>query len=497
MTLSELFQTVPGANIRGNGKTLVRGIAIDSRSVSRGDLFVALQGATSDGRAFIGDAIAKGASAIAAETEVESQKIPFVQAPELRSNLGVLSSRVYGEPSRELTVVGVTGTNGKTTVCHLVESIFRAAGKKPGILGTVAYRWNGREKEAPRTTPEATELHRMLRDMCNDGVDAVVMECSSHGLEMRRLSGLELDVAVFTNLTPEHLDFHSTMEEYGAAKKKIFDDLLAKSRKVKRFGVLNVDDPTGAKWSKELTLPIITFSVMGAEADVVVTKKELRPDGIQATFLYKEETFSIHSPLVGTHNLSNIATAAAVGLALDYSKERIIQGIESLSGVPGRLERVPNSEGINVFVDYAHTDDALENVLKALEPLRQKRLIVLFGCGGDRDRSKRPRMARVAASAGDITVITSDNPRTESPDAIVDEIVKGLPPSVPLVEWTDVATAKGKMALREVDRRKAIALALSLAKRGDILLIAGKGHETYQEINGVKMPFDDRKVARE
>lgn len=498
MKVKEVFRTFADVTISGDPDVEVRGISVDSRKTKPGDLFVALLGTKANGKAFADEAVRRGAVAVASETKSGRNGVPAIFLPEARKRVGEIASWIHGEPSRRLRVVGITGTNGKTTTAHLLEAILKEAGRNPACLGTVGYRWNGVTREAPHTTPEAPDLHAMLKTMLEESVTDVVMECSSHGLELGRLGGLALDVALFTNLTQDHLDFHSTLEAYRAAKWKIFSELLARSPKEKRFAVLNVDDPTGRDWSRKVSFPTVTFSARPSkEVAVYLEQKSMGASGIEARISARGKEISIRSPLVGEFNLSNILAAVAVADALGISPKQMAEAIEKFETVPGRLERVPNEKGIQVFVDYAHTEDALQNVLRALKSLQKRRLIVVFGCGGDRDRGKRPKMAAAACRGGDVVIVTSDNPRTEDPKQILHEIVQGIPDHFERVEPKELSGEIRGVACSMVDRRAAIEQALSISRPGDVVLIAGKGHETYQEIQGVRHPFDDRNVASE
>jgi UDP-N-acetylmuramoyl-L-alanyl-D-glutamate--2,6-diaminopimelate ligase len=496
MTVAQLFAGFPEVRIVGNPNVEVSGIAIDSRNVGPGVLFVALPGTKTDGNRFVAEAIRRGAPAVVAEHPNVPVGTTAIHLPNGRRRLGEIASRLYGDPSLKMRVVGVTGTNGKTTTAHLIEAILRNAGSNPAFVGTVGYRWNGVTREAPHTTPEASDLHAMFRTMLDEGVTEVVMECSSHGLEQGRLGGVALDVALFTNLTQDHLDFHGTMDSYREAKWKLFSELLEHSPKEKRLAVVNLDDPVGAEFHRRLRLPTVTFSVRpSSKADVCPIESALTADGIRARIRIRSSELPIRSPLVGTFNLSNILAALAASDALGIPAGTAAAAVDGFRLVPGRLERIANGKGIHVFVDYAHTDDALRNVIVGLAPLRQGRLIVVFGCGGDRDRGKRPKMARVAAEGADVVIVTSDNPRSEKPEKIIEEIVSGLPKGTRIVKPEELQSSSRGVACSMSERRAAIEHALSVAARGDVVLIAGKGHETYQEIAGVRHPFDDRTVA--
>lgn len=472
------------SKVIGNMKVNVTGISLDSRKVQKGDLFVALRGQKDDGKKFAKDAIEKGAVAILSE-EALDVSVPVATLTGLRNHLSKIAANVYGNPANRLTMVGVTGTNGKTTTSILIEQLFAGMGKKAGYIGTLAYRWMGKEEDAPRTTPESTELQALLKKMVDDGVTHVSMECSSHGLELGRLNDIPYDIALFTNLTRDHLDFHPTMEAYEQAKRKLFDEILVESQKANRTAILNVDDPVGKKWASEIKTKLIRFSTHEKSAEIFAKKFSSSAHGMDATISVHGKEYVLRSPLVGLYNLSNLLGALAVANALGWNIDETLSVLSRVQGVAGRLERVPNQKNIHLFVDYAHTDDALRNVLEALKALKQNRILVVFGCGGDRDRGKRPRMAKAVSDYADVSIVTSDNPRTEKPENIIEEIMTGFPPAY-------VSNVK-----KLVDRKEAIAYALKIAKEGDIVLIAGKGHETYQEINGEKFLFDDRQVARE
>ncbi len=488
--------------IHGNPAIRVSGVTHDSRKVDTGLIFVAIPGEKSDGHDFIGLAIQKGVAAIVAQKEpyrdFPIESIPWAQVPDTRAILGELSSAVYGQPSSELTLVGITGTNGKTTLTYLLESITKAAGRIPGVVGTISYRWSDREIPASNTTPESSDLHGMLRDMRNSGVTDVFMEVSSHGLSLERLNGCQFDVGVFTNLTQDHLDYHKDMEDYYQAKRLLFSRLLPASTKPKRTAIINSDDIYGARLLSEPDgLARFSFGSSHA-ADFHPINIEIRAEGISGSISTPRGTIEIASSLTGSFNLSNIMAAVAVSTVLGFSEESIKEGISNLKVAPGRLQRIESDKG-HVFVDYAHTPNALTNVLDALTKSCPGRIITLFGCGGDRDRTKRPLMGEQAALASDFVVITSDNPRTE--DSI--EIIRQIEPGLKKVGFRS-AGINGEVHELESgsyvvipDRRQAINWIVTRLKEDDTLLVAGKGHETYQEINGVRYPFDDAQELRE
>lgn len=496
MKLAELFQDVPNVRFCGDQNVSVRGVSMDSREVSNGDVFFALTGEKTDGHLYIQDAIQKGAKAVAVEQERPPLSVPLVLVPKPRDWIGPVAAKIYGYPSQKLTVVGITGTNGKTTTAHLIEAILKEAENTTGYIGTVGYRWKDKKLESLRTTPEAPELQQTLSQMLCDGVSHVVIECSSHGLEFDRLNGLDFDVAVLTNISQDHLDFHKNMQEYSQAKWKLFGNVLKESSKARRVAVLNVDDEFGLQWSSRIQDVVVTYSLdPSKKADVYPKKFSLSTEGIYAEVSLGTTEISIKSKLVGLHNLSNILCTLAVGWGLKIPKEVMAKSIQSQNLIPGRLEKISNPFGVHAFVDYAHTEDALENVLKALKPFHSRRLIVVFGCGGDRDRLKRPKMAQAVACHANVIFVTSDNPRTENPDSIIKDAVQGIPSRFHEQPAKELTAHSDFVYCTITDRRMAIERAIQIAAPDDIVLIAGKGHETYQEISGVRHSFDDRCVA--
>jgi len=472
----------PGAAAAGK----VTGIAYDSRAVARGEVFVALKGQRADGSAFARQAIDRGAAAIVSEEEKPADiDAPWTVVQNARLALAYLSIAFYGDPSREMRTIGVTGTNGKTTTAYLVASIFEAAGIRCGILGTVAYRVGPSSadvREATRTTPEASDVQKLLREMVDHRCGACAMEVSSHALSLRRVDGITFEAAIFTNLTRDHLDFHADMEDYFRAKRRLFEMLPRDAP-----SLLNVDDPRGALLADAGGRPV-TFAI-NKPADITPGPLSFSLDGLRFDVRTPRGTLHVRSALVGRPNVYNILAAVSTATALDLPFDAIERGVQSLAGVPGRFEIVsaPDDE-VTVVVDYAHTDDALRNLLETARPLAKGRLITVFGCGGDRDRTKRPLMGAVAGRLSDVIVITSDNPRSEDPDRIIEEVLRGITPD----------TRREEMRLLTIpDRREAIEKAVSIARRGDLVLIAGKGHEKYQVIGDRALPFDDVAVARE
>ena len=451
----------------------VSSLAYDNRLVSSGALFFCVPGYTRDGHEFAADAVARGAAALVVERSVNAG-VPEVVVPSVRAAMAPAAARFYGDPTARLQTVGVTGTNGKTTSAFLVQALLDAAGRQSGLLGTVKSVIGGIERDVLRTTPEAIDLQRTFRQMLDAGDQACVMEVSSHALTLHRADAIHFAAAIFTNLTQDHLDFHETMEEYFAAKRKLFTDLAP------THAIVNVDDPYGARLAADLG-DAVTFALDG-EASYRAGALQTGLDGSQFTVLAPDGVFELSSPLSGRFNVSNVLGAFAAARSLGVEADVAIEAIAAAGQVPGRFQAVHEGQDFAVLVDYAHTPDSLENVLRAARGVTEGRLHVVFGCGGDRDRGKRPLMGEIAARLADRVIVTSDNPRSEDPSAIIDEILVGSGPDVE----------------HEVDRRIAIEHAISTAAAGDVVVIAGKGHEQGQEFEGGrKIPFDDVTVARE
>lgn len=507
ITVKDIANSLEHAIVHGDPNVVIAGITHDSRMVAPGWLFAALPGQTVDGHDFIPAAIDAGAVAILAEIPPlpEISFRAWIETRDSRAALPRASAEVYGHPSKGMTVIGITGTNGKTSLTYILESILKEAGFKPGVIGTVNYRWGRTETSAARTTPEAPVLQRILADMLNDGVTHVIMEVSSHGLLLKRLEDCHFDVAVFTNLSQDHLDFHPSLEDYYQAKRILFSKLLVESEKQAKFKVLNMDDPYGGRLRDD---PGPTrFIGYGTSKDSQVRALDVgfAVDGISGRALTPRGELSFESRLVGGFNLLNILAAIGVSEALNLDHRFISQGLASIQSIPGRLEKVESPIG-TALVDYAHTPDAIKTALKALHAFRNGwsgRIITVMGCGGDRDKTKRPVMGREAANWSDVLIITSDNPRTEKPAQIIEDILQGVQnQGVEIINDPEKysnpgikETFKGIVIIE--DRRKAINWAVHIMDDHDVLLVAGKGHETYQEINGVRFPFDDREVVRE
>lgn len=484
--LEQLLAALPEKTLCGPMPVEIRGLTDDSRRVSTGGCFVAVRGLRVDGHRFIPQAVQRGARAIVAEPPdpIPDQDVGRILVPDSRWALPRLADAYFGHPSRALVVVGVTGTNGKTTTSYLVEALLRARGLETGVIGTIWYVVRGRVREASQTTPEALELQGLLAEMVAAGVGGVAIEVSSHALEQRRADGIAFDVAIFTNLTQDHLDFHGTMERYARAKSRLFFELLREGRKPGATAVLNGDDPVGAAWAGELPGRVLTFG-LGEGHAVRGRRYESSLDGIALEAETPIGPVRCASPLIGEHNVMNLLGAVAAGVALGLAPRAIATALNGVATVPGRFERVEAGQDFLVVVDYAHTPDALRRVLETARRLTPGRLGVVFGAGGDRDRGKRPIMGRLAAELAHRVWLTSDNPRSEDPGAIIEEIAAGVVPP-PREGYT-----------KHPDRREAIREALSWGRAGDTVVIAGKGHETYQIIAGQTLPFDDRLVARE
>ncbi len=479
----DLPAVIPGAEIdQPAPEAVISRVSHDSRTVEPGDLFVAIRGSRRDGLEHVAEAISRGAAAVVSDRErLAGTAVPWVRVENPRRALALVAARLAGDPAERLILAGVTGTNGKTTTATLLSAILGRRWGRAGFLGTVGYRTGVREIEAARTTPDATLLQSLLAEMAGAGVPAAAIEVSSHALALDRVAGTRFDVAVFTNLTRDHLDFHADMEEYYRAKAMLFS-----MRKPGGPAVVNVDDAFGARLARESAPPVVTVSSRGGPADVRAAA--IRCDLEETSFDLERNgafSFRVRSPLLGRFNVDNLLAAAAAGLSLGVSPEDVAAACASVATVPGRLERVDAGQPYRILVDYAHTPDALERLLLAVRELTDRKIVLVFGAGGDRDRGKRFPMGEIAGRLADIPIATSDNPRSEDPNAILAEVGAGL-------------TASGATkALKIVDRREAIRAAIDLANPGTVVVIAGKGHETTQVIGSDEMPFDDRKIAAE
>jgi UDP-N-acetylmuramoyl-L-alanyl-D-glutamate--2,6-diaminopimelate ligase len=498
MQLSLLLRGIDPLGITGRTDGEVASVCYDSRQCQKGSLFVAISGLKADGHEFIADALTRGAGFIIHEGEFHPPAgITAVRVRDSRRCLGILGKNFFGDPSGGICLIAVVGTNGKTTVTYLLESILRTAGCHVGVLGTVNYRYGGKTLSAPNTTPESFEMQRIIREMTDHGITHIVAEVSSHALDLRRVDDCAFDLGIFTNLTQDHLDYHRTMDNYFQAKKRFFSEVLPAGGKTRQQKmIINTDDPWGQRILREVGGERLTYGIE-SPCDITASSFHLSLEGIEATLLLGGDRLSVSSRLMGRFNLSNILAAAAGAFALGIPIGPIREGIAALIHVPGRLEKVSAAGQPAVFVDYAHTDDALRRVLQNLSLFRTGRIITVFGCGGDRDRGKRPLMGEAASAYSDLTIVTSDNPRTEDPLSIIQEIETGIR-TTKLMDADDPArrpAVRGYLVIP--DRRAAIAEAIGLADTKDIVLIAGKGHEDYQIIGIEKFPFDDRLIARE
>ena len=492
---NEIAGAIDALRIQGDSRVSVCGVTHDSRLVKPNDIFAVLKGASSDGRAFVPDALKKGASALLVD-EVLDTDVTQIIVRDVRASMGTAAAVCYDRPTERLTLVGVTGTNGKTTIVYLVESALRMLGKRPGIMSTVAYRYEDTSFEGGFTTPEAPVIQSVAAKMLRLGATHLVMEASSHGIAQHRLNGCRYAVAAFTNLTQDHLDFHKTMEAYGAEKLRLFTEILPRNPLGR--AVVNRDDPFSSSILQALDRPVLTASVHpDGEADIRPTAApRFSVLGIDANIQTPEGAFPLTSPLIGAHNLSNLLVSLGILMQIGESAAGAVAALGG-AGAPGRLERVSEAGDPTVLVDYAHTPDALINVLSAVKPLTKGRLICVFGCGGDRDHRKRPLMGRAVRDAADAAVVTSDNPRTEDPADIIEMILPGIDGGdLPRLSLSEIAACSRGYAV-EVDRRNAIFEAIAAADENDTVLIAGKGHEDYQILGTKKIHFDDREAARE
>jgi UDP-N-acetylmuramoyl-L-alanyl-D-glutamate--2,6-diaminopimelate ligase len=479
MKLKDLLEGVPDVRFNGNENQGIQGIAYSSKDVEPGFLFAALKGEKKDGFEFVDEALLNGAVAFLSEKpKPKNIEKTWLQASDAREALALCSANFYSQPSQKMKVVGITGTKGKTTITYLLEEILKKSHFLPAVIGTISYRGPRIKIPAERTTPEAPDLQKMLAEMLAQGVTHCLIEVSSHALDLKRVVGIGFDVALFSNLSGDHLDYHHSMERYFEAKKKLFF-----LNHKKRAAVINSDDPWGKELISELPSGVVTF---GLEPDAVVRGEnyKLTEKGIELSADYPAGKLLVTSPLLGKPNLYNILASIAVALALNIHVSAIKKGIASLQEVPGRFEKIENSRGLHIFVDYAHTDDALKNLLETARELSPRRIILIFGAGGDRDKTKRARMGEVAGNLSDLTILTSDNPRSEDPLDIISDIEKGI---------KKTGTKNYEIV---PDRKEAIKHALSVGERGDYILVAGKGHENYQVIKDKIIPFKDADVIR-
>jgi len=490
MTLAQLQSNGVEGPITGSATRTVSGVQHDSRQVTGGDLFVAVPGETHDGVSFVDDALERGAVAVMAE-QLLDHDIPQITVPDARIGLGRAAELVYGAPTSALHTVAITGTNGKTTTAYLVKQALEGASARPALIGTTGLVAAGAERPSLHTTPEGDDISRFARQALDAGATHLVLEVSSHGLAMHRADALDFEVAAFTNLSRDHLDFHESMERYGEAKTRLFTELAPK------HSVIHVDDPYGAELAARIPGSVIRCSRRpGSGAEVVATEWSVTLAGIRATVQTPAGLVELRSPMLGEHNLENLLVALGCAHILGLDLNVVAKAWESAAGSPGRLERIAHPRDVAVLVDYAHTPDALRRVLDTLRALTPNRLIVVFGAGGDRDKGKRPEMGRVGVQGADLCVLTSDNPRSEDPQRILDEVEAGAKEGggarIELSALPDASA--GYCTL--IDRREAIAAAIGAAAAGDTVLLAGKGHETDQIIGTERTHLDDREEAR-
>jgi len=484
MLLKDIISKPDIIDIKGDLNKEVLDVVYHSSKVTKGTVFVAVTGFGVDGHVFISEAINKGAVAIVCEKDINVDNVCVIKVANARRALAELSASFFGDPSNQLSLIGITGTNGKTTITYLLESIFNKAGLKPGVIGTVEHRFGNKKIISVNTTPESYDFQKLLRQMVDDGVKVCISEVSSHALELDRVKGSHFDAAVFTNLTTEHMDFHKDIESYFNSKKKLFYEVLKDSGKDKTFSVINIDDNFGKKIADEITHKLFRYSI-SSKSEVKAENVICDDKGVRFKVITPLGSFDLRSDLIGRFNVYNILAATSAAIGMGVSIENIRAGIADLKSVPGRFERVENNHNVLAFVDYAHTPDAIKNLLMNARDLANTsggRLIMVFGCGGDRDRSKRPLMGEEASSLADIVFVTSDNPRTENPDVIIEDIVSGIDKE----NFTIIA-----------DRKLAITTAVEISNKNDVLVVAGKGHEDYQIIGQEKKHFSDRKILKQ
>ena len=491
MRLSKVLSSVPTEDTP-HGAIDIGGISIDSRKVRKSDLFVALRGERADGHAFLAQAAKAGAAAALVEREVSFPPLPAIPVASTSAALPKVAANFHGDPTARLVVVGVTGTNGKTTVTYLLESILSAGGRKTAVIGTINYRVGEEVLRTGLTTPFPHELQEVMAEAASRGVTHVLMEVSSHSAAQGRIAGVRFDVGAFTNLSRDHLDFHGDMGSYFDAKARFFREFLPAGGK--RTGMaINADDHCGARLSREFP-GALTYGFL-RDRSVHPARVEMSWEGMRLLLRTPGGELDVRSRLIGSYNASNVMAAVCVAGLLGVSDEAIRAGVERLPSIPGRMEGIPNRRGLHIFVDYAHTPEGMDVVLSTLEGLGSGRLIAVFGCGGNRDRGKRPEMGRIAALRSDVVIVTSDNPRNEDPNAIISDILPGLRSEGFLEARGDVAWDDGYFVVLP-DRKAAIARALSLARPGDAVAIAGKGHENVQIVGDRNLPFDDREILR-
>ena len=494
MILNKLTDCLNKKEVYGKLNIEISFITANSKNAGKDSLFIAVPGTNIDGHDFLNDAFNNGARVFITERSFKQPGTTNIVVPDCRSALAKLTAEFYNHPSKAMTLIGITGTNGKTTTAFLIESILKETKSRVGLLSTIQYRFGTQTLAASHTTPGPLELQKVLRDMADTGTQYAVMEVSSHGLQQKRVENCHFDTVIFTNLTPEHLDYHKTMDAYLKAKEILFTSLLSQSDKKDPVAVINTDDPSAQTLLNKIKRGTITYGINSG--DIHTENIDMSLDGIKADIVTPEKIFSVRSKLIGHFNIYNILAAVSAAVSLGLSTEEIKAGIEKAKNIPGRMDEVRNDKGIKIFIDYAHTGDALKNVLKTINELTDRKIITIFGCGGDRDREKRPVMGKIAANYSNILFVTSDNPRTEDPNIIIKEIEVGVMEENFIKKDKPSSTADtDKIYFIEENRSIAIKEGISIAKPGDVVLIAGKGHETYQISGNNKYHFDDREEA--
>lgn len=489
MILQELISSINVKKIAGNTDIDITGLSYDSRKVAKGNIFFALNGAHTNGIEFANQAISKGAICIVSDTEINNTDCTNIIVDNVLDSMSKISAKFYDYPDKKLTVIGVTGTNGKTSITYMTESILKSLNIDTGVIGTISYRYANVVIDAPNTTPQSLDLYQMMSEMVKSKIKYLIMEVSSHSLVLGRVSGIEFDIAVFTNLTQDHLDFHKSMENYFDAKKMLFYSLSTNLKNNKKFAIINTDDIYGKKLLEDNNIKAtkISYSISSKNSSLFCLAKNilLNSNGSRFNLESSFGNADINVSQVGLHNIYNILAVICICISIGIDLKEVVNHLQNMVGAPGRLERIKSNKDFSVVVDYAHTDDALKNVLSAIKNLKPAKIITVFGCGGNRDKTKRPKMAKVACNMSDFVFITSDNPREEDPVEITKDVEAGA---------KEINKINYKVV---VDRKQAIEEAILAANKNDVVLIAGKGHENYQIIGRTKIHFDDRETAFE
>ena len=489
MKLNVLLKVINLKEVFGNTDIEIEGLSYDSRNIFKNYIFFALSGAHTDGKKFANQAVSKGAVCIVSDTKIDNCNCTNIIVDNVFEAMSKISAKFYDYPDKKLTIIGVTGTNGKTAITYMTESIFKNLNIDIGVIGTISYRYANVTISAPNTTPQALDLYKMMAEMVKLNIKYLIMEVSSHALALGRVSGIEFDIAVFTNLTQDHLDFHKDMKNYFDAKKTLFYSLRTNLKNNKKFAIINADDIYGKKLleDKNINAVKISYSTSSKLCDFFCLAKDILLNSQYSSF--NLETYLGNSQIkvshIGLHNIYNILAVISICMSVGIEFNKIIDSLKDMKGAPGRLEKIPSNKDFSVMVDYAHTDDALKNVLSAIKNLKPNKIITVFGCGGNRDKTKRPKMAKVACSMSDFVIITSDNPREENPVDIIKDIEQGA---------KEINKTNYEIV---VERKQAIEQAILKAKDKDVVLIAGKGHENYQIIGREKIHFDDKETALE